>query len=450
MEIKTLSANRRRAILVDWIGLIGFILFILATTAIILFDDIQMAKTTAEELATIYNRRFFGIKIIDSISLILILIVFLDILLRQEIIITIFHKMIGIIFLVYCYAAIIGFIYSFFLKYDYAIWLQDFQPTIYMVGYFIITFVLIDSIKKWKYYVIAFLSLMALKNIIIFYRTFSGLGNLIGDWAFRASQNSEFTYFPMMFFPLLLLLLKRKSLPIRICFTIILSIYLFNALLGIVRTVWVMLIIGNLFLLYQLDWKTRYRLMVVGLLSIIVVLSGINLLFPRFLKLAWNYKFASIFEWSVQSDRSNATRTIEIMNVTNYVFRNFAFIQGMGLGSWWDDSARKLLPDFGSGYMFKTKFHTTHMWYITQLLKIGIVGLLFYWYAVYKIFIIGYDFIKTMTWQSWEKCILLGLNIGLLCAFVSSADFVRMFLVIGINIGIIARYIYEENSQLKY
>jgi hypothetical protein len=89
------------------------------------------------------------------------------------------------------------------------------------------------------------------------------------------------------------------------------------------------------------------------------------------------------------------------------------------------------------------------MWYVTQFLKIGLVGMIFYWYAIVKIFVTGTKFVKTMAWDSWEKCVLLGLNVGLLCAFVSSADFVRLFLIIGINIGIMASYISMSSSRYQ-
>lgn len=446
MEVR-IHSPQRRIILAEWISRTGIVLFILATAAIVYFDDIQITKTTAEEVATIYNKKLFGLKIIDIIALCLTVNVCLYLLLRREVTTTYFHKMVGIIFLVYCYAAFVGFVYSFFLRYDYLIWLQDFQPVIYLTGFFLITYYLLDSRKKWKIYTIAFLSFLALKNLIIFYRTFYGVGILIGSWAFRASQNSEFAYFPMMFFPLLILLMTRKQRFMKGIIAVILAVYLFNALLGIVRTVWVMLIIGGGYLLFQVDRRTKAKLIGLVAFSLIIVISGIQLLFPKFLDLAWNYKFTSIFNWSLVGDRSNATRILEIINVTNYVFRHYSFFQGMGLGAWWDDSAHSLLPDYGSGFMFKTRYYGTHMMYVTQLLKIGIVGLIFYWYAIYRIFSASAKYIKKMEWHKWEKSVLLGLNVGLLCAIVSSADFVRLFLIMGINIGIIAAFTNVMTTQ---
>lgn len=91
----------------------------------------------------------------------------------------------------------------------------------------------------------------------------------------------------------------------------------------------------------------------------------------------------------------------------------------MGLGAWWDDSARRLLPDMGAGYLYKTRFYKTHLWYLTQLLKLGAVATAVYWFYVYRIFQRIAVQIRRLSWDRWEKCVVMGMNIGLLCAFVS-------------------------------
>jgi len=429
-----------------WFGRLGFFFYIIILGIIIYFDDIQLTAHTSEEVATIYNIRILGIKIIDGLSIFLIFLMLVYLFLLNKFAVTSFHRYMGTIFLIYCYAGLIGFIYFFFYDYDLNIWVQDFQHTIYMVGFFLITFYFLDSKKRWKIFVLAFIIFLAAKNLLIFYNTLTGVGKSFTTWAFRASENSEFTYFPMMFFPLIIYFLKNKNITLKIISVFIILIYLFNSLVGIYRTVWVMLILGILFLLTQLDKSARKKLIILGLSSLLIVLFVINLFFPKFIELVWNYKFTSIFEWSVYGDRSNATRILEVINVTNYVFSNFSFLQGMGLGAWWDDSARRLLPDLGSGFTYKTKFHTTHMWYLTQFLKLGIVAMFFYWRAIYKMFKNVAIFLKTMSWDRWEKSMLLGLNIGLLCAFISSADFVRLFLIIGINFGIISSFIHHDSQ----
>jgi hypothetical protein len=316
-----------------------------------------------------------------------------------------------------------------------------------MLGFFLFTFHFLTNKKKWAFFVIIILLLLAAKNFYILYLTFRGVGKSIGDWAFRASQNSEFAYFPMMFFPFLTLFIRKKSLSLRTALATILIVYLFNSFAGLYRTVWVMLILGTLYLLFHLERPVRIRLLLIMSVVISVSLTFISIIFPRFLHFFLGFKFASIFDWSVEGDRSNAMRILETINVTHHVFGNFAFLQGMGLGAWWDDTARRLLPDWGAGFTYKRRFYSTHMWYVTQFLKIGLIGMAFYWFSIFKIFQRSLSYIRSMSWEAWEKCVLVGLNVGLLCAFISSADFPRLFLFIGVNIGMTSSYIYLDQQQ---
>ena len=111
----------------------------------------------------------------------------------------------------------------------------------------------------------------------------------------------------------------------------------------------------------------------------------------------------------------------------------------MGLGLV-DDSAARLLQDYGSGFTFKWRYHSTHMLYVTQLLILGLIGTVLYWFAFYRIFRFNLRSWRGAAVRSWEGHAVLGLLVGLLCAVISSADFVRMFLVMGINIGILTSY----------
>jgi hypothetical protein len=439
--------NNRPAEIAGFVGWLGF-WFLLAVVALVIYhDDIQLTGPHQPEVPTIYNTRIIGIKILDALSVCLIVLSVIYGVLRHEITVVPFHYYVGTVLLVYCWAGFVGYVYSFFLRYDYVIWLQDFQQTVYLVGFSLFTYWFIDSKTKWKVFALSFIGLLAAKNVFILYNTFSGKGKTIGDWAFRASQNAEFAYFPMMFFPLVLLLFNVRSIFLRLLIVTLLLIYLLNSLLGIYRTVWVMLIVGIAYLLLQVDSKTRIRMILWGGIAFAVSIGVAGALYPRFLDLAWNFKFASIFSWSLQGDRSNATRILEVINIVDYVFRHFAFLQGMGLGAWWDDEARRLLPDLGSGFTYKTRYHTGHMWYVTQLLKVGLIGMAFYWYAVYKLFSSVRSFARTLSWTQWERSVLVGLNVGLLCAFVSSADFVRLFLIIGVNLGITGSFIYLNRTR---
>jgi hypothetical protein len=424
----------------DLVGSVGFFFLLVVVALIVYFDDIQLVAQTAQEIPTIYNVRIAGIKVIDALSIGLVLLLLIYLVLKSNLETSAAHRWLFIISLVYLYAGVVGYIYSFFYHYDYLVWIQDVQQTVYLLGFFLVTFYFVNTARRWKIFSISFIGLLAAKNGLILYHSALGIGKTIGDWAIRSSQNAEFAFFPMMFFVLLLLLLRSKSLAHRIGYLSLISIYLANSLLGIYRTVWVMLIFGLVYLLAQLESRKRWQLTFSIVAILAIVLYYVSLMYPRFLKLAWTFKFASIFDWSVHGDRSNSTRLLEVTNVLDRVFSQSAFLQGMGLGAWWDDSARRLLPDFGSGFTYKTRFTTTHMWYLTQILKLGFIGTCVYWWSMYKIVHSVAKYIRTMSWEQWEKSMMLGLNVGLIAAFLSSADFVRLYQVIGINLGMTASY----------
>lgn len=424
----------------ELIGTASFVLLVLVTALVVYFDDIQLAGSSAGEASTIYNVRILGVKVIDLLSVVTLGLTFAYQLFRGAVRLTPVHRNLAIIFGVYCYAGLMGFAYSFAFAYDYQIWMQDFQQVIYLVGYFLLAYHVLDTMRKWRVYVAAFLIMLALKNFLIFYQSMTGVGKAIGDWAFRASQNAEFTYFPMLFFPLVLFMLRGSSFILRLFFGLTALVYVFNSLLGIYRTVWVMLILGTLYLLMHLNARERWKLAGAGTFVLLVVVGAISVMFPRFVDLAFGFKFMSIFEWSTGGDRSNATRILEVVNVGHRLLAHSALFHGMGLGAWWDDSAARLLQDYGSGFTFKWRYHTTHMWYVTQLLKLGLIGTVLYWFAFYRIFRFNLRSWRRAATRSWEGQAVLGLLVGLLCAVVSSADFVRMFLVMGINIGILTSY----------
>lgn len=424
----------------DLIGMASFGFLMLVTAAVVYFDDIQLAGRLPGEAPTIYNVRFLGVKLIDILSLGLLFVAACHQFFRETIRVTPVHRNLLIIFGIYCYAAVVGFAYSFAFAYDYQIWLQDFQQVVYLLGYFLLTYHLLDSKGKWRAYVVAFLVLLAAKNYLILYQTMTGVGKAIGDWAFRASQNAEFTYFPMLFFPLVLLMLRGRSLVARMIFGLTALVYVFNSLLGIYRTVWVMLILGTAYLMLHLSTRERWKFAGMGVLVLLLVVGVISLMFPRFVDLAFGFKFMTIFDWSTGGDRSNATRMLEVVNVGHRLLAHSAVLHGMGLGAWWDDSAARLLQDYGSGFTFKWRYHSTHMWYVTQLLKLGLIGTVLYWFALYRIFTFNLRSWRRAATGSWEDHVVLGLLVGLLCAIISSADFVRMFLVMGINIGILTSY----------
>lgn len=421
------------------VGGLGFVLLAAGMVAILSGDDLQLVRAD-QEAPTVFNVRLAGVKFMDLLSAALFAIAVLKTALEDRIEWTSVHTAVIAMLGAYLYAGFVGFAYSFFRHYNLTFWVQDLQQTLYMAGYFFLVFVLLDTRRKWRLFVVLILAVMAVKNLLILYNSLMGVGKSIGDWAFRSSQNSEFAYFPMMFFPLLLLFVRSRSLLVKVGIGLLLFTYLFNSLIGIYRTVWVMLILGTGFLFVLLPRSSRLRLGVALGAGLTLALGTISVLFPRFLELAWSFKFASIFDWSVYGERSNSTKLLEIVNVWHHVIGNFAFLQGMGLGAWWDDSARRLLPDAGSGYMFKSRFQTTHMWYVTQFLKLGVVATFVYWGALLHVFRACVRGIRSLPWNRWETHVLLGWFVGFVCAFISSADFVRLFLMVGLNMAVALRW----------
>ena len=360
------------------------------------------------------------------------------VILRGHVQVTSFHRNVLIMFLVYWYAGIVGFIMSFFAPVDHVVWVQDFQQILYLALFFLLTFHVLNTPKRWSIFVFSILSFLALKNGYIFFQSLGGIGKIVGDWAIRSSQNSEFTYFPMLFFPLAIIFLKNKSFAAKAATAVVLFVYLFNALIGVVRTVWVMLIIGGIVLFMNLDRPTRKRALLWGTAFVICALTAISVILPRFITMAFGYKFLSIFEWSILGDRSNATRTLEIINVFSYSYNHFSFLQGRGLGGWWDDSVRRLLPDLGSGFMYKKHFYGTHIFALTQYLKLGLIGTGVYWYAVVGMLRDIHQNSMHIDSTSWKHWVIIGLGVGIVSALVSCADFVRTFLMIGVALGICA------------
>lgn len=445
VEHHTSDSASLRVGLAKLIGSAGFLLLLVGIAAILWGDDIQLVQAD-QEAPTVFNVRLGGVKIMDLLSASIFLLVLLKMAFEDRVEWTSGHTAIFAMLAAYLYAGFVGFAYSFGLRYDYVHWIQDLQQTLYMAGFFFITYAIVDSPRRWKIFLITLLAVMAAKNILILFNTFTGVGKAIGDWAFRASQNSEFSYFPMMFFPFLLLLMRRRSTLLRILLAALIAAYLINSMLGVVRTVWVMLVLGTLIMLVLLPRHSRAVLSVVLGVGLTFAVGVAATLYPRFLELAWSFKFASIFDWSVYGERSNSTKLLEIVNVWNHVFDNFAFLHGMGLGAWWDDSARRLLPDGGSGFTYKSRFQTTHMWYVTQFLKLGAIAMVVYWGALWHILRTWLRGIRSLPWERWETQVLMGWLIGLLCAFISSADFVRLHLMIGLNIALALRWLTFDRS----
>lgn len=440
MEATILDNGRKRILLYEMIGAFGFVFLILSMATIIYFDDIQITLNGATEEPSIFNIRIAGLKLLDLLALILTVILLLQFIVHQKIIVTRFHYHIITLFAIYAVAGVVGFIYSFWLRYDYLDWLQDLQPFLYLNGFFFYTFYFVTTKKRWYYFVGAFIAFMAAKNILILYKSLSGTGISMFFGIIRSSQNSEFSYFPMMFFPLVILLFHTMKTRYRSLIILCVSVYLANTVMGMVRTVWVILAVGMIYLFMQLDRKYTLRISGFIIVLLLMFVVALELIFPTSMEYLWKVKFLSIIDWNFSGNLSNAIRMVQIVNVWDWVISNFAFLQGMGLGAWWEETARRMLPNVSTEYHLRAHFRKTDVLIVTQFLKIGLIGIIIYWYTIYKIVRDTKALINQIPYEDVDRKILLGLLIGLMCGFLSQADFVRLFLMIGICVGIIASY----------
>ena len=419
---------------------VGLFLFIAAVGLIVYSDDIQVTSSGIEP-PTIYSIKFAGLDILDYIAVILVTVTAIAVFLRRQIVISSFHPYLFGIFCVYAYAAIVGFIYSFVYDYKILQVLQDFQQIIYMLGFFFVAFYLLDTKRKWQVFVWALLFFFCAKNFIIVSRVFSGDIKAFGDFTFRSTQSSDNMIFPIMFFPALFFMMrKRASIVMKAVLFITSLVFFAHTLLGVGRTLYVIYPVGFVMAFFEFNRGEKIRYLTGFVLVFTVLIIMLSTFFPRFLEYAFGYRALSIFDWAISGDRSNATRTLEFLNMTHRLLDQGAFLQGMGLGSWWDDRFYHLLPDWGSGFTFKSRYYFGHLYFVTQLLKLGLVATVIYWFCIFKMLGLAHRAGASLDWRDKNKPLVLGIYIGLVAAFMMSSDFVRLFLFYGIGLGVVASY----------
>ncbi len=403
-------------------------------------DDIALpGARLADEGSSIYVARLMGLKVLDLLTLIAAAGTSLYLLLRRRMVVTDYHRSVGLMLAVYAVAGLIGVVYAYVYDYPLERWYQDAQQTLYFALYFLIVFHLTESKKSWQLLFLLFLLFLGLKNIIILERLFSGVGKVLGVFGVRTTQSSDAAVFPALFaIGIPLLLHPRVSPWLKAFLAASLTVYVFNALISFGRTVWVILLFLTVYYLFTLDRRSRRSFVVVLSATSLVALALVLTLFPRFFALA-SWKFRTIFDWSVQGDRSNATRTLEVLNIFSRLFEQGALFHGMGLGAWWDDRYYTLLPDGGSGFAGKSRYYMAHLWVVEQMLKVGLMGLVVYWYAVVRIVRTAYRHQQALPANSPQRALMLGLSAAFLAIMLTNTDLVKVYLLLGIVLGLLAR-----------
>ncbi|TAK60583.1 MAG: hypothetical protein EPO24_06550 [Bacteroidetes bacterium] len=138
------------------------------------------------------------------------------------------------------------------------------------------------------------------------------------------------------------------------------------------------------------------------------------------------------------------------MNITYRLFDQMAIFHGMGLGAWWDDKVYSLLPDAASGFMGKSRFYVAHVWIVQQLLKIGLIGVIIYWWTMFRMFRKTMQISKLIARKDFKRMLLIALNASFAGLMFASTDFPKVFLIVGVILGVIARLcwlILKENAE---
>jgi len=422
------------------ISAVAFCLFICVVGLTIYYDDIEIVGSMMPE-QNIYTIKVFGLDILDHFTIALFACSIILIILTDTMSISWFHPYVFILFCLYLFGFIVGFVYGFFYDYSVAQIFRDFQQVLYLCMYFFSAYTIINTRSRWRFFVFSLILFFFLKNAFIISRFFTGDLKVFGEFAVRATQSSDNMIFPIFFFPAMIYALRDDVAPIiKGIFLTFGILYLTHSILGVGRTLFVVFGVCFFLVARNLEKKERRQIAKFAVIFSIIFVPFTISLFPRFFEFAFFYKFLSIFDWSVAGDRSNATRTLEIYNVLYRVFEQTSFVFGMGLGSWWDDRFLRLLPDAGSGFDFKPRHFGTHLWPVTQILKIGFVGLAVYWYSMGKMLLRMNSIHKQIDRTTSDHSLYLGLFIGLIAALMISADFIRLFMFVGIAIALLARY----------
>jgi hypothetical protein len=392
-------------------------------------------------LIFLYEFKIAGLDPLDYLTLLMLFLIIVYYILRRRIIITTFHKYLFIIFIIYAVAMIVGYVYGLFLDYPFDKWIQDLQFIAYLLIYFIAAFEVFRTLKKWLffyYYLIVIILLNGLSLALSFYRNKMDL--LIGFSGITAI-GTDLVILAIPFFAILTRIFFLQENPLKkIAGGAGLFIYIFDIIVNQARTIWLLFVFSLVYFIGILDLKRRIIISAV----IVVLITGTIAYFqtkqPKFWTLT-KWRISSLVDVSsTQRNLSNATRVAEVKNVIRRLIDHASFVQGMGLGAWWDGTEYRLPPgDWGSGFIGETRYYYTHLYFLSQLLKIGLAGTIIYWVLIVRLLWFSHRLYRKTPKQNPLAISLLGLNIAFFHLAFCMASYLRVFLFMGLILALIAR-----------
>lgn len=392
-------------------------------------------------LMPLYYHKVLGLDILDYLTFGLIVLAFVHVLLERRILVTKFHKYLFIILFIYGIAMINGFVYGQVFRYPYKKWFQDIQQVSYLFVYFTVVFAVCRSSQRWQW-IFRFLIIFALlKNLTVLADFLGGRGIQLIHTTTITAKGADAMLLSILFYPVITYLVwGEKRRYVKLLYLIPLFLFLLNSLTNVGRTVWLLLIVSFGYLLYEAGFRRGIKILLLVTLILVLVIGYLQVQYPRFVSFA-RWRLVSTLNLSISRENlSNATRVMEIKNILHRLFKYASFIQGMGLGAWWDDQ-RYLLPagDVASGFVGKTRFFHTHLWFLTQLLKIGLVGTVIYWTLISKMLWITRRKFLTLKRSNPYRLRLLALNVIFFNLAFCAAGFLRLFICMGVILALMAR-----------
>ncbi|OQY28952.1 MAG: hypothetical protein B6244_05280 [Candidatus Cloacimonetes bacterium 4572_55] len=438
---------------------IGFSYLILISGIILFNSDNKVIGQGVQrgfsyEPTFLYTYKVLGLDIVDYLTLFLIFVTLFIILYSGKIAVTSFHRGIQIILIIYLAGLLNGYFYGFFLDYPFIKQLQSFQPVFYLIVYFYGAYILCHNLIRWNILYLVLISLVGLFNIKLLIDMLTGKTVILGEFAFTAIVGTDAAILALFFFPFLISFFVQKG---KWHYKIIWGIFILTYFVVVIgnrgRTVIATFLVSSIILLYEFDWRARFKYLLSIGLSIFFVMMMLTLIFPNFIT-HMQGRLTSIVNFSKSTNNlSNATRAVEMQNVFHRVFAYGSPLLGMGVGAWWDDDEYQLLAgDKGSGFIGEKKYFSTHLLFVTQILEVGFIGTMIFWILMAHFFFRTRSAMIKVKNHPYYFSMILSLNLTFF-SFLGSqmVNSQKLMMFIGIILALMSRiteFVEEKRIQL--
>ncbi|MDP2806516.1 MAG: hypothetical protein Q8O74_00065 [bacterium] len=416
-----------------------------AIAAAIIYDDRQISETVLSSLhfqsPTIFNVRIAGLQIVDWMLLVLALRVFILIITHwqeRQYLQKWFKSPIvwglALATVPYVYSSVIALA----LGNPWRQMVQDMQNHGYLLLMAGASFVLIDDFKQARKTVVWLLSWLGIKTVVLLIRYLTGYGF---SWmsVFRVTISSDSVLLLILVGGMLYLSFNNnrtwwKSFA---CLSIAgLSCFILFTVAG--RTTMVLLVMQIALLLIYISSRTRLWLSLFLSSVVFSIILYLIALQPELAKFYW-WRVSSIFTWKSSElghggqALSNTVKVLEIKNIYTLLRHEGALLLGLGQGASWTTKyyhipALYLNDAYAPG---EVKHYSTHLQLLSQLLKMGIVGVVFYWTGV-----VGSLVQMFKASLHYKKDALIIVTLGMIPLLFNMSNYERLYLFTGLLFGI--------------